>query len=277
MLKMGNCYIRNTSLISARCTISEAHRSILRSLLTVVIAATLGSSVAFSDPKAPPMPELEMVSRYVQATQAQQKALRGGTEELDIDAAVPKFKKQGKLHALKNISKLGKITYHALGFSGDNIVKTEVIANYLKAEVEASQGPSKLSITSENYKFKYKGTQDWNGRQVYVLRLSPREKKVGLFKGELWLDTETYMPVREEGSFVKSPSFMLKKMEFVRDYDLQNGVSIPQRTESHVETRFFGKVELNISYLTFSKDSSQAALDTDDAAEVADSGAAEQQ
>ena len=93
--------------------------------------------------------------------------------------------------------------------------------------------------------------------QVYVLQLNPREKKVGLFKGELWLDAETYMPVRESGSFVKSPSFMLKKMQFVRDYEIQNGVSIPQRTESRVETRFFGKVELNINYLTFSKDTAK--------------------
>jgi hypothetical protein len=223
------------------------------------------------------MPEEQMVSRYLQATQAQQSALRGGTEEIDIDAAVPKFKKQGKLHALRSISKLGKITYHALGFSGDNVVKTEVIANYLKAEVESAKGPSSASITPEHYKFKYKGTEDWNGRQVYVLQLKPREKKVGLFKGELWLDAETYMPVRESGSFVKSPSFMLKKMQFVRDYELQNGVSLPQRTESRVETRFFGKVELNINYLTFSKDNSQASAGSDDATAVVDTGAGDQQ
>jgi len=249
----------------------------LKLLLTIVSVATIGAFAAFGEPKAPPMPEQEMVTRYVQATQAQQSALRGGTEELDIDAAVPKFKKKGKLHALKNISKLGKITYHALGFSGDSIVKTEVIANYLKAEVEAAQGQSNLSINSQNYKFKYKGTQEWNGRQVYVLHLNPREKKVGLFKGELWLDAETYMPVREQGFFVKSPSFMLKKMQFVRDYELQNGVSIPQRTESRVETRFFGQVELNISYLTFSKDVSEAGLGADDAEAVADTAAGEQQ
>lgn len=249
----------------------------MKSLLTVVFVATIGPSAAFCDPKAPPMPEEELVNRMVQATEAQQSALRGGTEEVDIDAAVPKFKKHGKLHALKNISKLGKITYHALGFSGDSIVKTEVIANYLKAEVEAAQGTSNLSITPENYKFKYKGMQDWNGRQVYVLHLNPREKKVGLFKGELWLDAETYMPVHEQGSFVKSPSFMLKKMQFVREYELQNGVSIPQRTQSRVETRFFGQVELNINYLTFSKDSPQAAAGADDAEAVVDSSAAEQQ
>jgi hypothetical protein len=221
------------------------------------------------------MPEDQMVDRYIAATHAQQSAMRGGTEEIDIDAAVPKFKKQGKLHALRNISKLGKITYHALGFSGDNVVKTEVIANYLKAEVEAGKETSDVSITTQNYKFKYKGTQDWNGRQVYVLHLNPREKKVGLFKGELWLDTETYMPVREQGSFVKSPSFMLKKMQFVRDYEIQNGVSIPQRTESQVETRFFGKVELSINYLTFSKD--QASIGADDAEAVADASVGEQQ
>jgi len=247
----------------------------LKLFLTVVLAATIGSSAALCEPKAPPMPEQEIINRYVLATEAQQSALRGGTEEVDIDAAVPKFKKQGKLHALKNISKLGKITYHALGFSGDNIVKTEVIANYLKAEVDSAQGKSNLSITPANYKFKYKGTQDWNGRQVYVLHLSPREKKVGLFKGELWLDAETYMPVREQGSFVKSPSFMLKKMQFVRDYELQNGVSVPQRTQSRVETRFFGQVELNINYLTFSKDTAQTGAD--DAEAVAETTGTEQQ
>ena len=161
-----------------------------------------------------------------------------------------------------------------LGFSGDGVVKTEVIANYLKAEVESAKDTSDVSITPGNYKFKYKGTQDWNGRQVYVLQLKPREKKVGLFKGELWLDAETYMPVRESGSFVKSPSFMLKKMQFVRDYELQNGVSVPQRTESRVETRFFGKVELNINYLTFSKDTAQAGADDADA--VVDAGAGDQ-
>jgi hypothetical protein len=249
----------------------------LKPLLTAVLAVTIGSSAALSEPKAPPLPEDQMVSRYLEATEAQQSALRGGTEEIDIDAAVPKFKKQGKLHALRNISKLGKITYHALGFSGDNVVKTEVIANYLKAEVESAQGASNVSITPANYKFKYKGTYDWNGRQIYVLHVNPREKKVGLFKGELWLDSETYMPVRESGAFVKSPSFMLKKVQFVREYELQNGVSVPQRTESRVQTRFFGQVELNINYLTFSKDAAQSGGGAEDAEAVVDVGAGDQQ
>jgi hypothetical protein len=274
VLSYRNCYIKPISLYSARCITQGVQRSILRPFLTAILAVIFSSSAAFSEPKAPPMPEEQMVSRYLQATKAQQTALRGGTEEIDIDAAVPKFKKQGKLHALRSISKLGKITYKALGFSGDNVVKTEVIANYLKAEVEAAKGPSDIALTPRNYKFKFKGTYDLNGHQIYVLHVNPREKKVGLYKGELWLDAETYMPVRELGSFVKSPSFMLKKMQFVREYELQNGVSIPQRTQSQVETRFFGKVELNINYLTFSKETAQSGAE--DAEAVVDTGASDQ-
>ncbi len=229
----------------------------MKSFVTAVLAGFVSIGVAFADPAKPPVPEEEIVNRYLGATQEQQTALRGGSMEVDIDARLPKRKMHGTLHALRQISKLGRITYHMLGFNGDNTVKTEVIARYLSAEVQANQGQngSTLAITPENYKFKYKGMEDLNGRNTYILRVTPREKKVGLFKGELWLDSETFMPVRESGSFVKTPSVFLKKVQFVRNYMLQNGVSVPQRTESKIDARFFGPVELDINYLNFSKES----------------------
>jgi len=232
----------------------------LKSFFLVVIAGLVGIGAALAEPAAkPPVSEDEIVSRYLNATQEQQTTLRGGSMEVDIDARLPKRKMHGTLRALRNISKLGRITYHMLGFSGDNTVKTEVIARYLSAEVQANQGDSNLTISPQNYKFKYKSTQDLDGREVYVLRVTPKEKKVGLFKGELWLDTATFMPVRESGSFVKTPSIFLKKVQFVRRYMMQNGVSVPQRTESKIEARFFGPVELDINYLNFSKETNADA------------------
>jgi hypothetical protein len=239
----------------------QGMRRVLRSFFTAVLVGLVGIGVTWAEPARPPVPEDEIVSRYLDATQEQQTALRGGSMEVDIDARLPKRKMHGTLHALRNISKLGRITYHMLGFSGDNTVKTEVIARYLSAEVQANQGESNLSISPANYKFRYKGTQELDGRDAYVLRVTPKEKKVGLFKGELWLDTETFMPVRESGSFVKTPSIFLKKVQFVRHYMIQNGVSVPQRTESKIEARFFGPVELDINYLNFSKEA-----EADDAA-----------
>lgn len=225
---------------------------------TVVGLIGIGNLPA--EPSKPPIPEEEIVNRYLDASHEQQSVLRGGSQEVDIDARLPKRKMQGTLHALRSISRLGRITYHMLGFSGDNTVKTEVIARYLSAEVQASQGQagSNLGITPENYKFKYKGLEDLNGRETYILRVFPRQKKVGLFRGELWLDAETYMPVRETGSFVKTPSVFLKRVQFVRNYMLQNGVSVPQHTESKIDARFFGPVELDINYQNFAKEPAAA-------------------
>src|SRR5436305_14233117 len=82
---------------------------------------------------------LEIVSRYLDATRTQQAALRGAQMEVDIDAKLPRLAKQGKLRALRKISKVGQITYRALGFSGDTTVKQEVITRYLQAQSDAGQ------------------------------------------------------------------------------------------------------------------------------------------
>lgn len=225
----------------------------MHKLLWLLVAGFSLSGIAHADPGADfTPPEQTIVERYLSATQTVQTHLRGASMEVDIDATVPKLNKTGKLHALRNMSKLGKITYHMLGFNGDNGIKREVIARYLTADAEAQKGQD-LAISPQNYKFKFKGEQNLDGRDVYVFQLSPRKKRVGLFKGDLWLDPQTAMPVRESGRFVKSPSIFLKKMEFVRVYELENGISIPQRVESHIDTRLFGPVALNINFTHFCK------------------------
>ena len=223
----------------------------LKVLALLFIAMLGGGSVQAADADLSDSGQ-EVLEKYLSATQEQQQSLRGVSMEVDIDAEVPKLKKQGKLHALRNISKLGTVTYRMLGFNGDNSVKTEVIARYLTAESQAQTGPD-ISITPANYKFKLKGREQRGDREVYVFHVSPRKKRVGLFKGELWIDPQTYLPVLETGRFVKSPSIFLKKMEFVRTYDIENGVAIPQRLETRVDTRIFGPVQLSINFTHFTK------------------------
>lgn len=197
----------------------------------------------------------QIIQNYLTASLAHQDSLRGASMEVDIDASVPELKKQGKLHALRNISKLGQITYKVLGFQGDNTIKKEVIARYLSAE-QQSQGDDTLAVTPNNYKFKYKGKQTLqSGGKVYVFQLVPHKKSVGLFKGEVWLDAATYLPILEKGRFVKNPTFFFRKVDFERAYRIENGISIPQRMNSVIDTRLVGKVELNVSYTNFVQES----------------------
>jgi len=201
-----------------------------------------------------------LIDRYRQALARQQEALRDVSMEVHMEGRIPKLKKEGKLSALRKISSLGKITYKAVSFWGDDTVKKEVMARYMTAEVEAtsevadeSKSSSNIGITPENYEFKYKGFSERNNVRVHVFELKPRHKRVGLFKGELWLDPDTCLPVHEAGRLVKNPSVFIKKMEFVRSYEIKDGVAYLRRMETKTETRIIGRAELNIEYANFHK------------------------
>jgi hypothetical protein len=190
---------------------------------------------------------VEIVERYVSAVETQRNHQPALSMEVDINASLPRLNKQGRLHALRFITRLGQIFYRTTKFEGDNTVKKEVIGRYLQAESQAkAQYAKDIQINPGNYKFKYRGTTDYNGRLAHVFELQPRKKKVGLFKGELWIDSESFLPLREWGEFVKNPSVFLRNVYFVRDYFIRDGVSIPRRIISNVDTRIVGRASLTI-------------------------------
>jgi hypothetical protein len=180
--------------------------------------------------------------------------------DVDIDAKLPKLKKEGRLSALRLISHIGKISYVVRSFVGDNTIKKDVIARYLNAETQAQAGTASLGITPANYKFKYKGLQQLGEHAVHIYQVTPIKKRVGLFKGELWIDADTYLPVREAGRFVKNPSVFLKKVEFVRDYEIRDGLAIPSKINSVIDTRLVGRAVINIAFSNVTRHDVEPAL-----------------
>ena len=191
-----------------------------------------------------------VIDRYVAAQQAQQDALRGARMEVEIDAQLPSLEKKGKLRVLRMISRFGKISFDQIGqFIGDPIVKKEVIGKYLELE-QNEREKGTIAITPANYKFQISAIITQEEKQTYIFKLTPKRKAIGLFKGELWLDGATGMPLKETGQMVKSGSAWLKSIRFVRDYELRNGISILKHLQSTVDVRVVGKAELNADYST---------------------------
>ena len=191
-----------------------------------------------------------IINRYVAAQQAQQDALRGARMEVEIDAQLPSLEKKGKLKVLRMISRLGQISFDQIGqFIGDPVVKKDVIGKYLELEQD-ERGKGSIAITPANYKFQIKAVISQEQQQTYIFQLTPRRKAVGLFKGELWLDGATGMPLKETGQMVKSGNAWLKSIRFVRDYELRNGISILKHLQSTVDVRVIGKAELTAEYST---------------------------
>jgi hypothetical protein len=212
-------------------------------------------------------PAERIVENYWAASRAQMRSPQNASMEVEIAASLPKLKKQGRLHALRRISSLGRITYEMLRFEGDGTVKNQVITRYLTAEAESQkdQSPS-IAVTPDNYKFKYKGRGDLAGREVHIFEVSPKEKRQGLYKGEVWIDAATYLRVQESGYLVKNPSMFLKKIAFIRRYQIRDGVSVPLETQSEIQTRLIGKAEIVIEYTHFALEEPKRPLvgDLDD-------------
>ncbi len=239
----------------------------MRSLRIAILCLLPFCSLALADteplpPDAANMPGLPALvpwtvalDRYVVASREMQNRLRETTMEVDIQAQIPKLKKEASLLALRQITRLGQITYQALRSAGDKMALKDVIARYITAEQQASTGqalangkPLSLAITPDNYKFKYKGASTIGNQRTYIFQVTPRRKQVGLFKGEIRVDAETFMPVEESGRFVRNPSVFLKKVEFVRQYEIQDGLAVPTRIEAVVDTRLVGQAKLDIRF-----------------------------
>lgn len=217
----------------------------------------LGASAAEAEqPK--PDPSKDLLEKYW-AQNETSPPLRDVAMDVAIEASLPKLHRTGAMKALRYISKLGKVTYDKLAFSGDDQIKKDVIARYLTAEREAQSRTFDISLTPKNYKFKYKGRLVQNNQTVFLYEVNPREKREGLFKGDLWIDADTGRAVRESGRLVKNPSIFFKKTEFVRHYETVGEVVYMTHMTSVVETRIVGKVEMDIRYSNFTRPAPEIA------------------
>ena len=133
-------------------------------------------------------------------------------------------------------------------FVGDKFVKSNVIVKLLQSEVEhvEKDDPARTAISPANYKFSYKGESEVSNRLVQVFHVKPRQKRLGLFKGRIYLDAHTGALARAEGRAVKSPSFFVKNIEFVQDYADFDSFTLPVHVHSEARARIVGRTIVDI-------------------------------
>ena len=193
-------------------------------------------------------PELAL-QIYERRTAWQAASLASYSANTVYEAELPDQSQKGRYELQRTYSAPHTLKFKAVNFTGDGFVKSNVIHRLLQSEVdhvEKEQGPD-TAITSRNYKFNYKGVKEIDGRQVHVFEAKPREKRVGLFKGKIYIDTLTGSLRRAEGQAVKSPSFFVKKIEFTTDYADFGTFTFPVKLHSTAKTRLVGRAVVDVS------------------------------
>jgi hypothetical protein len=192
------------------------------------------------------MTPAEALDRYLAGSLQPQTGCSDSVFAIQIEASLPKLGKHGSMRGLKLVSRTGRIVYDSLRFTGDSLVKTAVIARYLAIDAQPPEEAAGAGVTRQNYSFAYDRTSDYNGLMAYVFLLRPKRKRVGLFKGELWLQAESAAPLRLWGDFVKSPSIFVRGFRFVQDYQNLDQCSRPLRLLLTVRTRIVGQAEMAV-------------------------------
>ena len=103
-----------------------------------------------------------------------------------------------------------------------------------------------MPSSDSNYKFSYVGEGMIEERPVQVFEAKPRVKRVGLFKGRIYLDPFTGSLVRSEGVLTKSSSFFIKKVRFVNDYADIGRFTFPMKMHIAVIARVIGHAVIDI-------------------------------
>jgi len=195
---------------------------------------------------AGPMKPAEALERYLAMDAERPSECSGSVFAVSIDASIPALKQHGSMTGLKWIIRPGQAVYRGLQFSGDNLIKTQVIARFLARDSKPPATAGDTGVTLLNYTFRFDRESDYNGLAAYVYLVKPRHKRAGLLQGELWLDAETAAPLRLWGDLVKSPSILIRNMRFVQDYQTPARCAEPLRLLFTARTRIAGTVEMTV-------------------------------
>ena len=206
-------------------------------------------SVLSSSPALPRMaPELALVT-FGQRADHQLNELPSYTAVTRVSAELPQSNQSAVFELERHYSAPKTLQFVPVQFSGDDFVKRNVINRVLQQEVDniGKQDGAQTAISERNYKFTYKGEEEIAGRAVHVYQVKPRANLPGLFKGHVYLDVRSGALLRAEGKLAKSPSFFIKKIDFVTDYADLAGFSVPIRIHSEADARIVGRVVMDIA------------------------------
>lgn len=213
------------------------------------------------------------LSAYETGLRTQSGELAGYTATTVIDAELPESAQKAEFELKQHYVAPSVLEFTPLRSTGDKFVKSNVIVRLLQSEADHvhKREQSQTAIASDNYKFSYKGTSELNGVPVHVYDVKPRQKRVGLFKGKIYLESSNGHLLRAQGTIVKSPSFFIKKIRFSQDYTTVAGFTLPAHIHSEADTRLVGKAIVDIVHRDYqpevssASDSQLAAFGTDGA------------
>lgn len=120
----------------------------------------------------------------------------------------------------------------------------KIVRHILDHEVDATRDPRTLMVNEQNYAFALDGQDTLEGNPCYRLTIAPRHERKDLLKATIWVDKNSYHILRMEGEPAKSPSFWVKDVHLVLEFDEVAGMWLQTETHAMAHLRFGGEYKI---------------------------------
>lgn len=137
--------------------------------------------------------------------------------------------------------------------SGSGLVRRMALNALINSEIEAAAGKEHRdsAISADNYSLNLLGEQQLGPYRCFVADAVPKRTDKYLFEGRVWIDVNDYSVVRIEGHPAKKLSFWIQRADFVRQYQKIDGFWLPERDQTLVQVRLYGKKLLKIEHRNY--------------------------
>jgi len=116
-----------------------------------------------------------------------------------------------------------------------------IVRQMLEHETDIVKNNSATDMTVANYDFRFLREEELSGQLCYVLEMRPRRVDKILLRGQIWVDSITYLLHRTEGEPGKAPSWWLRNARIALVYGDVEGMWLQTASESTADVRFLGR------------------------------------
>ena len=133
---------------------------------------------------------------------------------------------------------------YAIDNSNGSMLEERIVRKMLDGEVAFAKSSQSSDITRDNYDFRFIREDVIRGEPCYVLELAPKRKSRNLLRGLVWVDAQSYLPLRVEGEPAQNPSWWVTDARIVLLYGYVGPMWLQTSSEATANVRIIGQSTL---------------------------------
>ncbi len=227
--------------------------------MALVLAAA--GSLAFSGDSERMPTAAEIAARMEQMDTWRNSALRAYTVLRHYELENTRFHKRAQMTVEVTYTYPGNKHFRVLEASGSTWVRQNVLKRLLESEVEAysAEYRRQTRINRANYHLELLGRGRHNGRDCFILTITPKRPEKYLVRGRIWVDAQDYAITRIEGTPAKNPSFWTHDIKVVHEYRKIGPYWLSASIYTKTEVRIFGSTVVKIDYFDYELNPGESA------------------